>query len=107
MSQFTATLLERTSVHTAFIRIKVDPAAADQVAQAMLTLTAPTFAEPGCHTYEFYRDNDDPSLFLCFEHWDSRQALDDHGSTPHVQTFLTEFGPHIQVWEQNHTTALA
>ncbi|MFE3291926.1 putative quinol monooxygenase [Rhodococcus sp. NPDC059234] len=93
-------------MHTAFIRVKVNPSAADRAARAMRDLVAPTLAEPGCHTYEFYRDLDDPSLFHCFEHWTSRQALDDHGSTPHVQSFLAEFGPVIERWESNHTSAL-
>lgn len=93
-------------MHTAFIRVKVDPAAADRAALAMLELVEPTRAESGCLTYEFYRDQDDPSLFLCFEHWESRQALDDHGSTAHVTAFLTEFGPVIERWESNHATTL-
>lgn len=93
-------------MHTAFIRVKVDPTAADRAALAMLALVEPTLAEPGCVTYEFYRDHDDPSLFLCFEHWQSRQALDAHGSTPHVTAFLAEFGPVIERWESNHASAL-
>jgi quinol monooxygenase YgiN len=43
-------------VHTAFIRVKVTPAAADRAAAAMRQLVEPTLAEPGCVTYEFYRD---------------------------------------------------
>ncbi len=93
-------------MHTAFIRIKVAAAAAERAGEAMLKLVAPTLAEPGAITYEFYRDLDDPSLFLCFEHWESRAAMDAHGSTPHVAAFLAEFGPLIEKWEYNHTTAL-
>lgn len=93
-------------MHTAFIRVKVAPDAADRAADAMRTLVEPTMAEPGCITYEFYRDLEDPSLFLCFEHWDSRESMDAHGSTPPVETFLTELGPLIEKWEYNHTAAL-
>lgn len=93
-------------VHTAFIRIKVNPGMADRVADAMRSLVAPTLAEPGCLTYEFYRDHDDPSLFLCFEHWTTREALDKHGTAPHVEAFLREFGSSVEKWEQNHASAL-
>jgi len=68
---------------------------------------ASTLAEPGCITYEFYRDLDDPGLFHCFEHWDTRQSLDDHGSTVHVRAFLDEFGPVIEQWESHHTVGLS
>ncbi|WP_375234356.1 MULTISPECIES: antibiotic biosynthesis monooxygenase [unclassified Mycobacteroides] len=37
-------------MHTAFIRVKVSPDAADRAAQATLELVAPTRAEPGCIT---------------------------------------------------------
>lgn len=94
-------------MHTAFIRVKVHPDHADNAARAMSGLVEPTLAEPGCITYEFYRDLDEPGLFHCFEHWDTRQALDDHGDTPHVRAFLAEFGPVIERWESNHTSALS
>lgn len=93
-------------MHTAFIRVKVAPAAADRAGAAMRQLVEPTLAEPGCITYEFYRDLEDPSLFLCFEHWESREAMDAHGTTPHVAAFLTDIGPLIEKWEYNHTAAL-
>ncbi len=93
-------------MHTAFIRIKVRADSAERVAEAMRALVAPTLAEKGCHAYTFYRDLDEPSLFLCFERWSSRADLDAHGSTTHVQAFLLEFGPLIERWESNHATAL-
>lgn len=74
-------------MHTALIRVKVAPDAADRAADAMRTLVEPTMAEPGCSPYEFYRDLEDPSF-------------------PHVATFLTELGPLIEKWEHNHTAAL-
>lgn len=54
-----------------------------------------------------FRDLDDPALFRCFEHRDTRQALDDHGTTPHVRAFLNEFGPVIERWESHHTVGLS
>jgi quinol monooxygenase YgiN len=94
-------------MHTAFIRITVEPSAADSVAAAMEQIVEPTRAEPGCLTYEFYRDLEDPAVFMCFEHWESAGALADHGKTPHVEKFLRELGPHITKWEPNYTSRLA
>ncbi len=93
-------------MHTAFVRIKVNPAKTAAIGEAMRALVAPTLAEPGCISYEFYRDCEDPSLFLCFEHWEDREALDRHGSTAHVLRFLNEFGGDIERWDVNHTRAL-
>lgn len=93
-------------MHTAFIRIKVREDCAERVAAAMRRLVAPTLAEKGCHVYAFYQDMEDPSLFLCFEQWDSRADLEAHGATAHVQAFLRDFGPLIERWESNHATAL-
>ena len=94
-------------MHTAIVRITVDPSAADSIAAAMEELVEPTRAEPGCLTYEFYRDLEDPAVFICFEHWESADALAEHGKTPHVEKFLGELGPHITKWEPNYLSRLA
>lgn len=93
-------------MHTAFIKLRVPADQAERTEQAMLTLVEPTLAEPGCVTYEFYRDLDEAGTFHCFEHWRSRDDFDAHGSMPHIRTFLEEFGPIIELWESHHATAV-
>lgn len=51
-----------------------------------------------------YRDQEDPSLFPCFERWDGRADLDAHAVTAHVKAFPEEFEVVVERWESNHTT---
>lgn len=43
-----------------------------------------TRQEPGCRFYELFRSTEDPSRFLMWESWDSREDLDRHLQAPHV-----------------------
>ena len=44
-------------------------------------------AEPGCIEYHMLRDQQDPTLFIFFEIWQSRAHLDVHSNLPHMQRF--------------------
>lgn len=43
--------------------------------------------EPGCIEYHMLRDQQDPNLFIFFEVWESREALDVHSNLPHMKRF--------------------
>jgi quinol monooxygenase YgiN len=47
---------------------------------------APTRAEPGNRGYILHRDLDDPARFFFYETWVSREALNEHLTTPHFRT---------------------
>jgi quinol monooxygenase YgiN len=49
------------------------------------TFVTPTRAEAGCIAYDFFIDADDSSKFTFIEEWVSREALDEHMQTPHMQ----------------------
>lgn len=44
-------------------------------------------AEPGCIEYHMLRDQQDLTLFIFFEIWQSRAHLDVHSNLPHMQRF--------------------
>ncbi|SDI97195.1 Quinol monooxygenase YgiN [Pseudomonas flavescens] len=44
-------------------------------------------AEPGCIEYHMLRDVEDPTLFIFFEVWQSRQHLAVHSALPHMRDF--------------------
>ncbi|PTW63537.1 quinol monooxygenase YgiN [Breoghania corrubedonensis] len=46
-----------------------------------------TRAEPGCRVYSYSQDAEDPGLIRVYEEWESRDALADHFSTPHMKTW--------------------
>ena len=51
-------------------------------------LVMATRNEAGCITYEFYRGLSDPDTLVIFQEWETKDALVNHLSTPHVEAFL-------------------
>ena len=51
-------------------------------------LIAATRGVAGCITYEFYRALSDPDALVVFQEWESMDALVDHLSSPHLESFL-------------------
>lgn len=56
-----------------------------ELRQHLLSLAAPTRAEPGCVTYDLYQSSDQPHEFMRFEVWTNLDALEAHKATPHIQ----------------------
>ncbi|PTQ72386.1 putative quinol monooxygenase [Pseudomonas sp. GV071] len=50
----------------------------------------PSRAEPGCIEYHMLRDQQDPSLFIFYEIWQSQAHLDVHSALPHMQRFFEQ-----------------
>lgn len=57
----------------------------DELMGELLSLAAPTRAEPGNLTYDLYQSTQHKNHFLRFEVWRSPQALEEHKMTPHIQ----------------------
>jgi len=55
---------------------------------AFEALLEPTHAEPGCILYALHQGVDDPRRMAFIERWASREELDDHLRSPHVQQLL-------------------
>lgn len=76
-----------------------------EVKRELLSLTAPTRAEPGALRYDLYQSVARPSDFMRFEVWRDADALELHKATPHLkasferrkdQGWLTE----ITLWKR-------
>jgi quinol monooxygenase YgiN len=50
----------------------------------------PSRAEPGCIEYHMLRDQQDPTLFIFYEIWQSKAHLDVHSALPHMQRFFEQ-----------------
>jgi quinol monooxygenase YgiN len=73
--------------------------------QHLLSLSAPTRAEPGCVVYDLYRDPAHPHEFLRFEIWTSAAALEAHKQTPHLRASFEKrqregWTTEITIWER-------
>ena len=56
--------------------------------EAFRALLDPTHAEDGCILYALHRGVEDPARLTFIERWSSREALDAHLASPHVQEVL-------------------
>ena len=53
-------------------------------------------AEPGCIEYHMLRDQQDPSLFIFYEIWQSQAHLDVHSNLPHMKQFLAQRDEYLE-----------
>lgn len=57
----------------------------DEVGAILADQVAPTRAEPGCISYDFHVDAENPNRFMFYENWRSRADLDAHLQAPHLK----------------------
>ena len=64
------------------------PGKEEELRQVLLGLIEPTRKEEGFVQYDLHVSTDDPRRFVFYENWTSREALDRHLQTPHLQAFI-------------------
>jgi quinol monooxygenase YgiN len=73
---------------------------------ALISLLAPTREEPGCVSYDVHQSADDPAKFLFYENWQSKEALDAHMRSSHLQKLVPRVDelcvafPQITQWDK-------
>ena len=72
------------------LKAKTRPEKADAFEVLFRAYVEPSRAEPGCIEYHMLRDRQDPSLFVFYEIWASKAALDVHSALPHMQQFFEQ-----------------
>jgi len=65
----------------------------DEVEKCLRALVPLTRSEPGCLSYELYRDHEQADRFFFFEKWRSRQDLDKHLAKPYIKAFMDSAPP--------------
>jgi quinol monooxygenase YgiN len=73
---------------TVIARLKAKPGAEERLEELLKSLIEPTRAEAGCINYDLHRDLEDSSTFYFYENWRSREDLDAHFQTPHLERAL-------------------
>ena len=66
-----------------------------------------TRAEEGCSQYDLHQDNEDPSHFLFFEIWESRELWQKHMSAQHLQDYMAATEGAVEVFTLHEMTRLA
>jgi quinol monooxygenase YgiN len=75
---------------TVMARAKAKAGREAELEQAMRAVVVPTHQEAGCLRYTVHRSVIDPSVFVTVEHWTSKEAIDQHFATAHVQALLKQ-----------------
>ncbi len=76
-------------LHTAHLKVRED---AVEPFRARLARHAKTSVarEPGCRSFEFHQERDDPALFLLVEVYDDEAALEAHRTSEHYLAFRAD-----------------
>ena len=69
---------------TVFARIKAKAGMEERLKQELLGLVEPTRAEEGCLNYDLHQSAADKTVFMFYENWSSRAALEQHSKSPHI-----------------------
>lgn len=77
---------------TVVARVRAKPGKVTDVKQALLALVEWTRTEPGCISYDLYQSQNDEAQFLFHENWESKEDLDVHAQSPHIQAFRARAG---------------
>jgi quinol monooxygenase YgiN len=72
---------------TVVSRIKAKAGMEEEVKKELMALINPTRSEEGCINYDLHQSTDNKSLFLFYENWTSKDALDEHMNKPHLDAF--------------------
>ena len=89
---------------TVIAHVRAKPGKEALVKGALLALCAPTRVEKGCINYDLHQSQDDSALFAFHENWVSKNDLDVHLQSSHVQAFLKRIDellaepPKITLW---------
>jgi len=96
---------------TVLARFKAKEGLEEKVKQEIMARVAPTRAEAGCINYDLHQSADDKRLFMLYENWVSREALDEHLKMPYLQSLIASAGElfsepiEISLWTMTSTPA--
>lgn len=96
---------------TVLARFKAKEGLEEKAKQEIMARVAPTRAEAGCINYDLHQSADDKRLFMLYENWVSKEALDEHLKMPYLQSLVASadelFSEPIEIslWTMTSTPA--
>jgi quinol monooxygenase YgiN len=61
-----------------------------EVKQELIAMVEATRLEEGCVQYDLHVSTEQPGTFLFYENWTSREALERHSASLHLQAFAAK-----------------
>jgi quinol monooxygenase YgiN len=72
----------------------------------MLSLIERTRLEEGCIDYHLHQAVDNPTEFVFYENWSSRQTWEQHLEMPHLKDFISRAGELLEGEPKIHQMAM-
>jgi quinol monooxygenase YgiN len=79
---------ENRHLLTIVATMRARPGKEEELRTMLSSVVTPSLGEEGCRTYALHQGVDDPSVFVFYENWTSREHLDAHLVSPHMRTGL-------------------
>ena len=85
--------------------LKAKPGSEQVISEALAELATATREEEGCFSYELFVSAAEPTTFITIETWRTKDDLDAHLQTPHVQQAIAAGGEHMSAAPDIHPLA--
>jgi quinol monooxygenase YgiN len=79
----------------------------DLVKAELLKLIEPTLAEAGCINYDCHQDNENPTHFMFYENWESRELWQVHMNNQNLADFIAATDGALESLTVNEMTHIA
>ncbi|MFT4763850.1 MAG: quinol monooxygenase YgiN [Oleispira sp.] len=92
---------------TIIANIKASPDKIDLVKSELLKLIEITRAEKGCINYDLHQDNENPTHFVFYENWESRELWQTHMANTHLAEYIVATEGAVTEFTLNEMTIIA
>ncbi|MEM1136673.1 MAG: putative quinol monooxygenase [Bacteroidota bacterium] len=92
---------------TIVANIKAKSDKIDLVKAALEKLIDITRTEEGCLQYDLHQDNENPTHFLFYENWESRELWQKHMDNQHLKDYKAETEGAVEAFTLNEMTHIA
>jgi len=72
--------------------VRIDPAKRNDVVEATIEVMQETRKQPGCISFVFSADLEDPGVLHVFQEWETAEALNRHLTAPRVEAVRLRLG---------------
>lgn len=92
---------------TIVANIKTKTDKVELVKAELLKLIDITRAEEGCINYDLHQDNENPTHFLFYENWESRELWQSHMGNKHLQDYMKATEGAVEDFTLNEMSQIA
>ena len=89
---------------TIVAKIQVKKDFVNAVKTELIKLIVPSRKESGCIEYNLHQDNEDPTILVFYETWESASSFEKHTNTDHYKTYIRAIDGMIETKVVNKMT---